>query len=148
MLETLSATPRCEPPDVLREIVQAFIDRTTGVQTIYQMIGLADMVRERGAEPLEPGVYKAAYLERLWQHIAHRVEGLKNGSLQREAFLVPGVRAFLEALRQVDIACYLASGTDVEYVRDEALRSAADYFATTARWKTSKPIPAQSSLIF
>jgi len=120
MLEILSGAPCHEQETILAAVVQEYIDRTTGIQTIYQMMGLADMVRERGGEPLEPGAYKAEYLTRLWHHIAHRVQGIKSGTLAREAFLLPGAEAFLGALRRHDIACYLASGTDVAFVRDEA----------------------------
>lgn len=120
MLEVLTQTPHHEPQDELVAIISRFIDRTTGVQTIYQMMGLADLVRERGAEPLDPKTYKRIYLDRLWQHIAHRVSGLKDGSLAVDNYLLPGSVDLLEELRKQGIICYLASGTDVEYVRDEA----------------------------
>ncbi|MHB1356370.1 MAG: HAD family hydrolase [Anaerolineae bacterium] len=120
MLEVLSQTPRHEPQDELKSVISRFIDRTTGVQTIYQMMGLADLVRERGAEPLDPKDYKRIYLERLWQHIAHRVSGLKDGSLVIDDYLLPGSEDLLDELQKQGITCYLASGTDVEYVRDEA----------------------------
>ncbi len=120
MLEVLSATPQHESEQELQLVIRSFIDQTTGIQTIYQMMGLADLVRERGAEPLEPSEYKRMYLERLWQHIEHRVVGLKQGLLQRNDFLLPGAEQLLVVLCKLDAACYLASGTDVEYVRDEA----------------------------
>jgi phosphoglycolate phosphatase len=120
MLEVLLQTPRHEPSGDLEVIISQFIDRTTGVQTIYQMMGLADLVRERGAEPLDPKEYKRIYLERLWQHIAHRIQGLKDGSLKIDDYLLPGSVGLLEELRRHGITCYLASGTDVEFVRDEA----------------------------
>lgn len=120
MLEVLTHTPRHEPQNELETIVSQFIDRTTGVQTIYQMMGLADLVRERGATPLDPKEYKRIYLERLWQRIAHRVSGLKDSSLAKDEFLLPGSVNLLQGLQKRGIICYLASGTDIEYVRDEA----------------------------
>lgn len=120
MLEVLTQTPHHEPQNELETIISRFIDRTTGVQTIYQMVGLADLVRERVAIPLDPKEYKRIYLERLWQHIAHRVRGLKDGSLQKDMFLLPGSVNLLQGLQQSGVICYLASGTDIEYVRDEA----------------------------
>jgi len=129
MLETLLATPRHEPKHRLCEMVAEYIDRTTGVQTIYQMMGLAEMVRERGAEPLAPTEYKRIYLERLWQRIEHRVTSLKQGTSPRAQYLLPGAEAMLAALQQRGITCYLASGTDVANVRDEAAAlGVADYF--------------------
>jgi phosphoglycolate phosphatase len=120
MLEVLARTPHHEPFNELEAIISQFIDRTTGVQTIYQMMGLADLVCERGGQPLDAGEYKRIYLERLWQHIAHRVNGLKEGSLAKEAFILPGALELLRELEARGITCYLASGTDIGYVRDEA----------------------------
>lgn len=119
MVRVLLQTPRHEPEPELRRVVEDFVDRTTGVQTIYQMIGLADMVRERGGEPLEPLEYKRQYLDLLWERIKDRVEGLKSGRIPPEDLTVPGAADLLRALRERRVTCYLASGTDVEYVCDE-----------------------------
>lgn len=130
MLEVLAQTLHHEPQNELENIVSRFIDRTTGVQTIYQMMGLADLVRERGATPLDPKEYKRIYLERLWQHIAQRVRSLKDGSLAKDSFLLPGSVSLLQELQKRGIICYLASGTDIEYVRDEAASlGLAEYFS-------------------
>ena len=120
MLEVLTNTPHHEPQNELENIISRFIDRTTGMQTIYQMMGLADLVRDRGAIPLDPKEYKRIYQERLWQRIEHRVRGLRDGSLSKEAYLVPGSVSLLKELQRKGVICYLASGTDIEYVRDEA----------------------------
>ena len=106
-----------------------YIDRTTGVQTIYQMIGLADMVRERGGEPLEPAEYKQRYLDGLWERIKDRVAGLREGRIPRRDLMVPGAEEVLAGLAARGVRCYLASGTDVEFVRDEcAALGLAGYF--------------------
>ena len=63
----------------VKKVVIDFVDKLTGKQTIYQMMGLADMVRERGGEPLAPEAYKKQYLDRLWERIKDRVAGLKEG---------------------------------------------------------------------
>ncbi len=121
MVEVLAATPLAEPQDELERLVPEFIARTTGKQTIYQMMGLADMVRERGGEPLEALEYKKEYLRRLDIHIADRVNGLKAGTIQSETLIVPGAVDFLRALHERGVRCYLASGTDIGYVRAEAV---------------------------
>src|SRR3954464_11734777 len=41
------------------------IMRLNGKQTIYQMIQLAERIKERGGQPQEPLWYKAEYLRRL-----------------------------------------------------------------------------------
>lgn len=129
MVETLLATPRHEPPDELERAVRAYVDRTTGVQTIYQMVGLQEMVRERGGHAEEPLAYKARYLERLGRRIGERIARLRSREVDPRELTVPGAREILSALRERDVTCYLASGTDVEYVRDEAeLLGLASYF--------------------
>ena len=49
----------------LESLVLDDIMRLNGKQTIYQMMQLADRVRERGGEPREPLWYKHEYLRRL-----------------------------------------------------------------------------------
>ncbi len=96
------------------------IMRLNGKQTIYQMIQLADRVRERGGTPREPLEYKHEYLRRLNLRIAERVEGLRAGRVKPDDLLVLGSRALLESLSRRGLTLYLASGTDEQYVKQEA----------------------------
>jgi phosphoglycolate phosphatase-like HAD superfamily hydrolase len=131
MVELLMATPEHEREAELRTVVTDFVDRLTGKQTIYQMIQLAEEIEKRGGEPLEPVKYKWMYLERLWTKIEGRVEGLKQGRLDRETLMVAGSVEMLEALRDREVTCYLASGTDEVYVLDEAAAlGLSGYFAS------------------
>ncbi len=129
MVRVLAGTPAAEPPEAIEALVRAYVDRTTGIQTIYQMMGLTDMVRERGGEPLPATAYKQQYLDELWERIKWRVAGLKAGSIPREDLMVPGAEQVLVSLAERGVRCYLASGTDLEYVRDEVTAlGLADYF--------------------
>ena len=96
------------------------IMRLNGKQTIYQMIQLAERVRERGATPREPLWYKHEYLRRLDARIHARTDGIRNGSVARDDFLVHGARALLENLQRRGLTLYLASGTDEVFVKQEA----------------------------
>ncbi|HJN17594.1 MAG TPA: HAD hydrolase-like protein [Armatimonadota bacterium] len=120
MVEILVELDTGESEAELSAIVREFVDRLTGKQTIYQMIELADQVKKRGGTPEEPVDYKWMYLERLWERIAHRVASLKSGETDPEEMLVPGSRELLEALRARGFSLFLASGTDIQYVIDEA----------------------------
>ena len=91
-----------------------------GKQTIYQMIRFAERVRERGGEAKEPLWYKNEYLRRLNARIHHRLEGLKNGTVQQDDLLVFQSRALLENLRARGLKLFLASGTDEVFVKEEA----------------------------
>lgn len=118
-----------ESDQALRQLVLDDIMRLTGKQTIYQMIQLADRIRERGGEPQEPLEYKREYLRRLGERIAGRAEGLRSGAIQPDELLVHAVRPLLEHLQRRGLQLYLASGTDEADVRREAeLLDVARYF--------------------
>src|SRR3954468_14852756 len=77
----VEAVPRRETEaeaDVERMVLDDIM-RLNGKQTIYQMIQLAERVKERGGEPREPLWYKHEYLRRLGEHIGARTEGLAAG---------------------------------------------------------------------
>src|SRR5437870_7805800 len=54
MVEVLQQTGTAETADELSDKVCEFVMRLNGKQTIYQMIQLADEVRARGGQALEP----------------------------------------------------------------------------------------------
>lgn len=103
-----------------RALLHDDIMRLNGKQTIYQMIQLAERIRERGGTPRDPLWYKHEYLRRLEEKIRGRLIGLEDGSLRPDDFLVFGARALLGKLRALKLTLYLASGTDEEFVRNEA----------------------------
>ncbi|SIO42787.1 Phosphoglycolate phosphatase, HAD superfamily [Singulisphaera sp. GP187] len=96
------------------------IMRLNGKQTIYQMMQLADRIRERGGEPREPLWYKHEYLRRLDERIADRAKGLKAGTIPPDDLLVFGASGLMENLQRRGLTLYLASGTDEPFVKREA----------------------------
>jgi phosphoglycolate phosphatase-like HAD superfamily hydrolase len=112
-----------------RQLCLDDIMRLNGKQTIYQMIQLADRIRERGATPREPLWYKHEYLRRLEERIAARKAGIQGGRVAADELLVHGTRAFLEQLQARGMQLYLASGTDEVFVKQEAeLLQVSKYF--------------------
>jgi phosphoglycolate phosphatase len=103
-----------------RRVCYEDIMRLNGKQTIYQMIQLAERIKERGGTPREPLWYKHEYLRRLDQRINHRLEGLRKGTIAQDDLLVYGSRALLQLLRDRGLRLYLASGTDEAFVKQEA----------------------------
>jgi phosphoglycolate phosphatase len=129
MVEILSDLKTGESEEQLRGLVEEFVWRLTGKETIYQMIAFAEAVQARGGKPLEPAAYKQMYLDRLWQKIESRVEALRKGQVDPEQYLVPGSRALLERLKDRGLKMYLASGTDEIYMKEEArLLGVTKYF--------------------
>jgi phosphoglycolate phosphatase-like HAD superfamily hydrolase len=129
MVEILAELKTGETEAELQTVVEDFVWRLTGKETIYQMIALAEAIEVRGGKPLEPLAYKKMYLDGLWQKIATRVEALRKGEADPEKYLVPGSRALLEQLRGRGLTMYLASGTDEIYMKEEVrLLGITQYF--------------------
>lgn len=120
MVEILAGLKTGESEADLRALVEEFVGRLTGKQTIFQMMALCDEIAKRGGQAEEPLVYKHRYLDRLWTRIKHRVKALETGSAKAEDYLVPGTIALLESLHARGLKMYLASGTDEVYMKREA----------------------------
>ena len=112
-----------------RQLALDDIMRLNGKQTIYQMIQLAERITERGGTPREPLWYKHEYLRRLEERIAARVTGVRGGAIPYDDLLVHGTRDLLKELKRRGLALYLASGTDEQFVKQEAeLLQVTEYF--------------------
>lgn len=123
-----------EPTPEIEKEVADMIDETTGIQTIFQMQRLVEMVRKHGLVPedkiLNEWGYKAIYNERLLMPVRERIQKLKNGEVTLEQMTVRRVFNFLEELKKRNVTMYVFSGTDQEDVRHEANVLGADkYFA-------------------
>ncbi len=119
-------------PDIERAVTE-FIDDTTGIQTIVQMEGLADLVRKYKHVPdasvLDAPAYKAIYNDRLMERVHVRRNAVEMGKLSVEDATVRGVIAFLQALSDRGVVMYIFSGTDRDDVQHEAeLLGVAKYF--------------------
>ena len=119
MVDVLAATGTKESRDELHVQVEDFVMRLNGKQTIFQMIQLAEEVSSRGGVPREPLEYKHQYHDLLWRQVGDRVEGVRSGRIPAEELTVPGAAELLQALSERKLELFLASGTDLKYVRDE-----------------------------
>ncbi len=104
--------------------VDEYIDQTTGIQTLAQMRGLTELVREFRLVPeneiLDMHGYKTVYNRTLQEKVTRRLERLRSGELSREDFSIKNAIRFVEALHARGIRCFLASGTDERDVIAEA----------------------------
>ena len=129
MVEILADLNTGESEAELRSLVEDFVWRLTGKETIYQMMEFASHVSSRGGNAKDPLEYKKMYLDLLWERIRGRIDELKRGHASPEQYMVPGARALLETLRARGLKMYLASGTDEIYMKEEArLLDVARYF--------------------
>jgi phosphoglycolate phosphatase len=115
-----------ESEESRRQLCYDDIMRLNGKQTIYQMIQLAERIKERGGNPREPHWYKHEYLRRLDERINHRTGALRTGKCAAQEHLVFGSIHLLELLKARGLPMYLASGTDEVFVKREA-----DYLGLT-----------------
>jgi len=108
----------------VEEIVIDYIDKTTGIQTIVQMKGLVDIIRELGFVPeeniLDEFGYKKIYNEELLKMVRIRERKFTSGVLSMDDFTIKNALHFVEQLHAAGIQLYLASGTDEEDVKEEA----------------------------
>ena len=119
-VEQLRSTGTAETDVQLTGVVEEFVWRLTGKETIYQMMALAEAIRERDGHPLEPLVYKKMYLDGLHRRIDYRLRDLREKRVQPYMYQVPGARQILQALQDRGLCLYLASGTDDANVKEEA----------------------------
>lgn len=106
------------------EIARAFIDRTTGIQTLAQMKGLVDLVKEFGyvdeKDVLDEHGYKEIYNNALLDMVRSRRAQLDKGELSSYDWQIKNAEQLLRHLRDAGCSLYLASGTDEKDVKDEA----------------------------
>jgi len=136
------------PTPEIEKAVAEFIDRSTGIQTIYQMEHLVEMVREFGLVPqekiLDAWGYKQIYNERLMVPVRERVRQLERGEKKVEQFTLRGSMEFLKMLYDRGMTLYCFSGTDQEDVRNEARALGADKYFEGGIFGALRPVEAYS----
>lgn len=128
MIRAILGERFCEADETLYQKVvrrvRDYIDKTTGIQTISQMEGLVEMVREFNCVPApcvrDAAGYKKLYNAELMNLVRDRVARLRRGELAVEDYTLKNAPAFLRALHRAGITLFLASGTDVQDVIQEA----------------------------
>lgn len=129
MLAELAAMDTGESEAELRAVLEEFIWRFTGQDTIWQTRSFAAAVRERGGPELDAAEYKDRFLKALGELTAARMDEVRSGAATPDKYLVPGTRALLEALRSRGVTLILASGTDDPELQYEVrLLDIARYF--------------------
>lgn len=108
----------------VRARTREFIDLTTGIQTISQMHGLVNIVREFGFVPekdiLTPEGYKKIYNDELMKMVSEREKRFHRGELNISDLTIKNSVIFLKLLAGKGLKLYLASGTDTADVVNEA----------------------------
>ena len=130
MLELISGGK--EYDTALEHKVDAYIDASTGIQTVYQMQWLKDEVEKAGygQEDRDVWWYKDLYNTRLMEEVSRRIHRLETGKDSPEQYLIAGAAEFLQLLHDAGVALYLASGTDhKDVVREATVLGVAKMFS-------------------
>lgn len=112
--------------DILHEVeqlVDSYIDESTGIQTIHQMKWFNETIKKYNnspGAPDDPWFYKEEYNRRLMLEVAKRRDDVISGNVPRENYIMGGAEAFLAALKEQGVLLYAASGTDEADVIKEA----------------------------
>lgn len=118
MLEMICPDGPC-PPE-LEARVAAYIDQSTGIQTVRQMQWLAGQVEQSTGRARDAWYYKEQYNQRILRLVAEKQQRVLEGRASVSDFLIEGAAAFLQALRDRGCRLFLASGTDDADVKAEA----------------------------
>lgn len=102
------------------KLVKAYIDESTGIQTIHQMKWLAEQVHKRRGDSLDPWDYKEEYNRLLIVQVGKNLADLASGAKSPESFMIAGAVPFLEKMKELGVAVHVASGTDDPDVQYEA----------------------------
>jgi len=122
-----------ETMERIRDEVKQFIDRTTGIQTLIQMVGLVDLVKHFGFVPAEEILdehgYKHIFNVELLKMVEGRVDKLRKGELESRDFQIKNAERLLFELHRRGIKMYLASGTDeADAIAEAEAMGYAHYF--------------------
>ena len=111
-----------ETDSSLYKMVTDYIDKSTGIQTIYQMMWLTEQMEAAGlsVKGRDAWWYKEEYNRRLMKSVSQRIESIKKGTARPEDYTMKGAETFLQALKKRNVNLYLASGTDHDDVCKEA----------------------------
>jgi len=126
MIDAITGGQDCDSETIsrIRQESRTFIRKSTGIQTINQMVMLVDIVRRHGLvreiDIKSAQEYKAIYNKALMQHISDRLEMVRCGRLCPEDVTIAGSIKLLHTLKANGVTIFLASGTDADDVRKEA----------------------------
>ncbi len=108
---------------LLNEKIEILIKKTTGVQTIIQMVEMCHLITDFGyvkaEDMLTPQEYKELYANKIRAVVKRKIGRFSSGALQLEDFTMKGALPFVQNLRDKGVTVYLASGTDQTDVMHE-----------------------------
>lgn len=118
-LEELPPLPG-ESMEERRRWIHSEIWGLNGRPSIHQAARLSEWIVERGGTARTARDYEEDYQQRLGLMIDSRREAARTGKPHPDAWVVPGARAFLDALSKTGVGLHVLSGTQRRFVVEEA----------------------------
>lgn len=113
----------------LDELVLGEILALNGKPTLFQIIRLTEIVKERSGAELDPETMRLEYQSRLGERLLSRIAKVRDGAASQDDYLILGVRRVLDLLAGRNVKLFILSGTVEDKVREEAaLLGVADFF--------------------
>jgi phosphoglycolate phosphatase-like HAD superfamily hydrolase len=119
MVEWLTQLDTGEPPGHLKKLVEQFVVELTGRPTMAQMQRLADEIKLRGHDPQPASYYFERYQESLMLQANARIRAVLRGHAAPDMMAVAGSRRILHELKRRKLHLVLASGTELQDVKNE-----------------------------
>jgi phosphoglycolate phosphatase len=117
----LMAEQNLKPAEAnLAELIEEQMLLLSGKPSIFQMRKLGELIEHYGGKAGDPEAYLQEFLKRLYATSEERKNRLKAQTDLPQVWAVPGAHQLLETLQKQGIPVYLASGTDLVYVQEEA----------------------------
>ena len=113
----------CELTDQIKAEVRDYIDKSTGIQTIFQMDWFVEYLHKLAPNctlSKDSWFFKDAYNDRLMETVNERRHQMDLGKLSEEDYLISGAKEFVKALREKGVTICVASGTDDPDVQRES----------------------------
>jgi phosphoglycolate phosphatase len=113
------------PPDAeLLPFIEREVLLLSGKPSIFQMQRLANDIEARGGTPPDTHELLTEFHRRLFAAVGHRKELVREG----QPWTPTGTHQFLRNLQARGVALYLASGTRIDHVKEEAALLMVDHF--------------------
>jgi phosphoglycolate phosphatase len=129
-----------ETEPVIRELIRRFVLDLNGSPTIFQMERFAREIADRGGTAEPALTYHREYLRRLGERVDERKGSIRSGATTPADHVVPGAHQLLGDLQQRGVELTLASGTEIEFVREEsAILQIDGYFGDRVFAPGAKP---------
>jgi phosphoglycolate phosphatase len=120
MVDALLRTGTRESETELAVLVEEFVMALNGRPAIFQMARLVEEIQARGGTAESAANYLSEYDRRLLRVVGERTRDILEGRTTHERWAVPGAHGILSALRERGMNLYLASGTQLHFVRSES----------------------------